>query len=205
MKLWNFCEFHCAGSSPRRRSSQNSSLAPSLAATNSLSVIDNGNERCSWLDHGIAHPAYATTTPLFERLVLTSLNASNVPYCYQPRTAKHSNSFPANTWERIWHQSSLPQLVDPLLDLLATRLTICLDVPPLSGTWDSPALHGMAHGSQLNPQLHHYCGHKALLLGFLRASWIAQGYFLCKQARTQRFHPDVILFAFPEIFWVHPS
>ena len=69
---------------PSRIFSQNSSLAPSLAAINSVSV-DNVTDRCSWLDHAIALPAYPATAPLFDRLVLTSSaksaspNASNTP------------------------------------------------------------------------------------------------------------------------------
>ena len=76
---------HFPPSSPSRHFNQSSFLAPSLGAINSASVVDNATDRCSWLDHAIALPAYTANAPLVDGLVLTSparsglLNASNTP------------------------------------------------------------------------------------------------------------------------------
>jgi len=58
-------------SSPSRRFNQSSSMAPSLAAINSASVVDSATDHRSWLDHATALPAYTATMPLIDRLVLT--------------------------------------------------------------------------------------------------------------------------------------
>jgi hypothetical protein len=116
---------------------------------------------------------HSATTPLAARHVLTSpaksasLNVSvvsNTPLTVtQLLTANQSWSFRANTWGYVWHQSSLLQLVDACSSCSRhdkKRQMLRLEVFWSLCTWGSLPLYGMAHGSQLSPQFHHYYGHQ---------------------------------------------
>ena len=98
------------------------------------------------------------------------------PYYYQPCTTNHSCSFHTNTKDMF--------NINPVCLSWSIHCSSCWR-HCIRYVWTccrhqvrgNPPLHGRAHGTQLNPQFHHCCGHKALLLALLRAPWIAPGSF----------------------------
>jgi hypothetical protein len=117
-------------------------LVTSLAAINFASVVDNAIDSCRWLTMQLHCLVTQPTCHLLTVLFWCHLQSQHswtlltLPYCYQLSTANHSCSLPTNTWGHVWHQSSLPQLVDPLLKMLTTQQMLCLDMFPSLGTWE---------------------------------------------------------------------